>query len=97
MMNLAESLTHNREQIISVCDRYGAKNVRLFGSVARGEADDKSDVDLLVSLSQNFGLFDLVSLEEELSNIVGRKVDIMSDRIRRSTLRERILRDAKPL
>ena len=96
-MNLAKLLTNNRAQIISTCGKYGAINVRLFGSVARGEADDKSDVDLLVSLSRNFGLFELVTLEEELSKIVGRKVDVVSDRIRRPLLRDRILRDAKPL
>ena len=96
-MNIGELLTNNRDKIISTCDKYGAKNVRVFGSVARGEADEKSDIDLLVSLGKNFGLFELVDLEKELSGVLGRKVDILSDRIQRPGLRERILKDARPL
>jgi uncharacterized protein len=96
-MNFGKLLTNNREKIISTCGKYGAQNVRVFGSVARGEADDKSDIDLLVNLSRSFGLFELVDLEEELSTLLGRKVDVFSDRIQRPTLRERILKDARPL
>ena len=96
-MNFPELLANNRQKIIETCSKYGAQNVRVFGSVARGEADDKSDLDLLVTLSGGFGLFELVRLEKELFSLLGRKVDVVSDRLERPRFRERVLKDAKPL
>lgn len=96
-MEISELLTHNRQRIIEICGKYGANNIRIFGSVARGEADEKSDIDLLASLNDRFGLFELVRLEKELSSLLGRKVDVVSDNLRRQRFRDRVLKDAKPL
>ncbi len=96
-MDFSQILTSNRQRIINTCDKYGVKNVRVFGSFARGEADEKSDVDLLVTIGGKFGLFELVRLEKELSSILGRKVDVVSDKLQRPRFRDRVLKDARLL
>ena len=66
-----------RHEIVRVAKRYGASNVRVFGSVVRGEDKADSDIDLLVALERGRTLLDLVALEEELTALLGRKVDVV--------------------
>jgi len=75
----------------------GAGNVRVFGSVARGEPDPRSDVDLLVDLEPGRSLFDLARLQRKLEQLLTVKVDVVSSRGLRDQVRERVLRDALPL
>lgn len=77
--------------------RYGARNVRLFGSVARDGADAASDIDLLVDLDPDRSLIDLATLELELERILGRKVDLATAGSLPERARESVLRDAIPL
>lgn len=83
----------HRDQIIGVAARHKARNVRVFGSVARGDAGEQSDVDLLVDFEAGSSLFDLLHLTEELERLLGRHVDVVStgglkDRDRTSILAE---------
>jgi uncharacterized protein len=71
--------------------------VRGFGSVARGEADDESDIDLLVDLDAGRSLFDLGALIVELNESIGRHVDVVTERGIRSRIRDRIVREAVSL
>jgi len=96
-MNLEKLLREKREQILAVAARHGAFNLRLFGSVARGEADDKSDIDLLVTFEDGRSLFDHASLIIELEELLARKVDVVSDKGLRPRVRENVMRDAMPL
>lgn len=75
----------------------GAHNVRLFGSVARGEDDDQSDVDFLVDLEPGRSLLDLGGLLMDLQEILGRPVDVVTEKGLRERLRQRVLREAVPL
>ncbi len=68
-------------------------NIRVFGSVARGEADSKSDIDLLVDLEPGRSLFDLGGLLMDLQDLLGHKVDVVTER----GLRERVMKEAIPL
>ncbi len=86
-----------REEIKQIAANYGAHNVRVFGSVARSEARSDSDVDVLVDLEPDRSLFDLRGLLMELQNLLGCKVDIITERGLRPRIRERVLRDAVPL
>jgi predicted nucleotidyltransferase len=86
-----------REEIKQLAANYGAHNVRLFGSVARREARSDSDVDVLVDLEPDRSLFDLGGLLMELQNLLGCKVDIVTEQGLRPRIRERVLRDAVPL
>ena len=85
-MTPSELLHEKREDILRIASRRGAYNVRVFGSVARGEADAKSDIDLLVDLEPGRSLFDLGGLLMDLQNLLGHEVDVETER----GLRERI-------
>jgi predicted nucleotidyltransferase len=90
-------LKNKRQQILRVAERYGARNVRVFGSAARGEADDASDIDFLVELEAGRSLFDLGGLLTELQELLGCKVDVVTEKSLRARIRERVLREAIPL
>jgi uncharacterized protein len=86
-----------RDKILEVAARHGARNVRVFGSVARGEADQQSDVDLLVDLDQGRSLMDLGGLLMDLQEALGVRVDISTERMLRPEIRKRVLSEAVPL
>jgi predicted nucleotidyltransferase len=92
-----EELTARRELILDVCTRHGARNVRVFGSVARGDARPDSDVDFLVDLDAGRSLFDLGALVEDLQRLVGREVDVVTEKGLRARIRDRVLRESVPL
>ena len=90
-------LERYRQQIVEVARRYGARNVRVFGSLARGEDSESSDLDLLVTLGEGRSLLDLVELKQDLEDLVHRPVDVVTDRALSPFLRERVLAEAIPL
>jgi hypothetical protein len=96
-MSLNELLQEKREDILRIATRRGASNVRIFGSVARGEADSKSDIDLLVDLEPGRSLLDLGGLLMDLQDLLGHNVDVVTERGLRERIRERVLREAIPL
>jgi len=69
-MNLEGLLREKREEILRICAKYGARNVRIFGSVGRGEADEQSDIDFLVELEPGRSLFDSGGLQYELERLL---------------------------
>ena len=80
-----------------IAAQHGATNVRIFGSVARGEADADSDVDILVVLEPGRSLFDLGGLSMDLQELLGREVDVVTEQGLRDRFRERVLKEATPL
>lgn len=96
-MSLNDLLQEKREEILAIAARHGARNVRVFGSVARGEADERSDVDFLVDLAPDRSLFDLGGLQMELQEYLQRDVDIVTVPGLRERIRDRVLHDATPL
>ena len=90
-------LKARREAILAIAERYGAHNLRVFGSVARGEADAASDVDFLVELEPGRSLFDLGGLLMDLREHLHCKVDVMTPAMLKPRIRERVLREAMPL
>jgi uncharacterized protein len=93
-MGINELLKGKREEIIQIARRHGAYNVRVFGSVARGEADEKSDVDFLVEMEKGRSLLDLGGLLMDLQDLLGRKVDVVTDRGIKPRIRERVMKEA---
>jgi predicted nucleotidyltransferase len=91
------TLRARRDQILSCAAQHGARNVRVFGSIARGEAEADSDVDLLVKMDQGRSLLDLVGLWQELEDLLGARVDVLSEGGVSPHLRERIFADAVAL
>ncbi len=94
MSNLKDVLQQQKDEILATADRYHAVNVRLFGSVARGDASEESDIDLLVDFLPGSTLLDQVALIQELSTKLGRKVDVVSSRALNKHLRQRILKES---
>lgn len=96
-MNLTELVRLKREQILKLARKHGAYHVRLFGSVARGEATEGSDIDLLIDLEPGRSLLDHASLLIDLEELLGRKVDVVTEHGLRMRMREHVLREAIPL
>jgi len=96
-MAVSDLIREKREEILALCAKYGARNVRLFGSVARGEADERSDLDFLVELEPGRTLFDLGGLQYELEELLGHRVDVTTERGLKLRIRERVLREAVPI
>ncbi len=96
-MTVEELLKSKRDEILRIAAKRGARNVRIFGSVARGEADGDSDIDLLVEMDQGRSLFDLAGLWRELNQLLGRRVDVVTEKGLRESIREEVLREAVPL
>lgn len=96
-MYLEELLHTKREDILRTANKYGAFNVRVFGSVARGEADAKSDIDLLVDMEKGRSLLDLGGLLIDLQDLLGCDVDVVTEQGLRERIRERVLKEAVAL
>jgi predicted nucleotidyltransferase/DNA-binding XRE family transcriptional regulator len=94
---LGRRLRRRRRAVLAVADRYGATNVRVFGSVARGEDGPDSDVDLLVDLTPGTGLLQLAALERELRQLLGVRVDVAPADSLKPRVRAAADRDAIPL
>ncbi len=96
-MDLPRLLREKRTDILRVAASHGARKVRIFGSVARGEAGPESDLDLLIDLEPGRSLLDHAALLLELEAILGCKVDVVTERGLRTRIRERVLREAVAL
>jgi uncharacterized protein len=92
-----DELAKRREEILAVAKRHGAGNVRIFGSVARGDASENSDLDLIVRLEPGRSLLDLGALLMDLRDLLGVKVDVISENGIRDRWREHLLSEAVPL
>lgn len=92
-----ELLKDKRAQILAIAAQHGAHNVRIFGSVARGEARADSDIDFLVDLEKGRSLLDLGGLLMDLQDFLGCRVDVATEKGLRQRIRERILQEAVPL
>lgn len=96
-MTAKSLLKEKREEILRIAAKYGARNVRVFGSVARGEADEASDIDFLVEMEPGRSLFDLGGLQSDLEGFLGCKVDVVTEGGLYWLLRRRILKEARTL
>ena len=94
MMSLDELLQSKREDILRIAAKYGAYNVRIFGSVARGEADEQSDIDFLMNMEPGRSLFDLGGLLSDLEDLLGCNVDVVTEDGLRDRIRDRVLNEA---
>ena len=96
-MGLNQLIQKKRPEILKIAARHGAYNLRLFGSVARGEADEASDVDILVELEPNRSLLDLGGFLADLEVLLQCKVDVVTERGLKKRIRERVMQEAVPL
>ena len=96
-MKTADVILQNRNEILRLSSLHGAKNVRIFGSIARGDDQPDSDVDFLIELEQGRTLLDLAGLSIDLQKLLGRKVDIVTEKSLHWYIKDRVVREAKPI
>ena len=92
-----EIIKSNREAILKIAAKHGAKNVRIFGSVARGEDDEKSDIDFMVEMGPERSLYDRAALLLELQELMKIKVDVVTEKGINARIKNRVLNEAIPL
>jgi predicted nucleotidyltransferase len=91
------SIKDKRKDILRIATRYGARNVRIFGSIVRGEAREDSDIDFLVDMEPGRSLFDLGGLLMDLQDLLACKVDVVTEKGLRARIRDSVLKEAVPL
>ena len=96
-MEITEVLRTNRQQVLQIARQHGAHHVRVFGSVARGDAQPDSDIDFLVEMEPGRSLLDVGGLVMELQELLGHSVDVVTERGLKSRIRARVLEEAIPL
>lgn len=97
MGDTTELLRNRRTEIMQIAARHGARNLRVFGSVARGDTRPDSDVDILVDMELGRSLFDLGGLLYDLQALLGVDVDVVTEKGLRSRIRAQVMREAIPL
>ena len=96
-LKLEERLKLRHDDILQLAARYGARRVRIFGSVVRGEAGPGSDVDFLVEFEPHVSLLDHVAFKQDLEDLLDCPVDVVSEKALHRALREKVLREAVQL
>jgi len=97
ILTSGELLQTKREEVLRIAAKYGAHNVRVFGSVARGDADEASDIDFLVEMESGRSLLDLGGLQAELEQSLGRRVDVVTEKGLKVRIRGKVLGEAIPV
>ena len=97
MTTLSEKIQARREAILRMAAQCGVETVRIFSSVARGDAHEGSDVDFLVKMAPRRSLLDVIAFKQDVEDLLGMRVDVVEDEGLSPYLRDRILREARPL
>lgn len=97
MADIRSQLIKKRDEILSIAAKHGAYNVKLFGSIVRGESTDMSDIDFLVDFEEGRSLFDLIAFKQDLEDMLGRKVDVVTNEALHWYIREQVMNEAVPL
>ena len=92
-----ESILRQREAILEIAGRYGASDIRIFGSVARGDSTDASDLDLIVRFEPGRSLLDHGGLVMDLRELLGMRVDVIDEDAMKPRFREHVMKEAIPL
>jgi predicted nucleotidyltransferase len=96
-MTRAEQLKRSRKSILRLAKNYGVTDIRVFGSAVRGDDTPESDIDFLVELEPDRSLFDVGGLLVELENLLGCKVDVLTENSLHWYIRDRVLGEARPV
>jgi predicted nucleotidyltransferase len=96
-MRLIDLIHKKREEILRIAAEHGAKNIRIFGSVLRGEDTENSDIDFLIELEPGRSLLDHVALIQDLEDLLGRRIDVVTESALHWYIKPRVLEEAMPL
>jgi predicted nucleotidyltransferase len=90
-MQIVDFIKENRKKIHEIASKHGAQNIRLFGSLARGDGRNDSDVDLLVTMQPGSSLLDIIAIKQDLEDVLDRKVDVVTEDSLSPYIREEVL------
>lgn len=93
-MGISSIIRNRRKEIIDIAKKYGAKNVRIFGSMARGDESINSDVDIIVEMETGSSLLDIIAIKQDISELLGRKVDVVTEASISPYIRNAVLKEA---
>ena len=93
-MELSRLIKENQKKILEIANGHGATEVRIFGSISRGEEREDSDIDLLVTMKPNSSLFDIIAIKQDLEDLLGREVDVVTEASLSPYFKEEVLKEA---
>jgi len=93
-LSISNNIKSKREEILDIARKYGATNLRVFGSMARGEESPKSDLDIIVEMEKGSSLLDIISIKQDIEELLGRKVDVVTEASISPYIRNNVLREA---
>jgi predicted nucleotidyltransferase len=93
-MDVHTVLKDYREAIVRIATSHGARNIRVFGSLARGQARPDSDVDILIKLDPGRSLLDIIAIKQDLEDLLGRQVDVVTEAAISPYIRDQVLKEA---
>lgn len=93
-MSISNTIKSKREAILEIAKKYGATKLRVFGSVARGEESPESDIDIIVEMEKGSSLLDIIAIKQDIEELLGRKVDIVTEASISPYIRDTVLREA---
>ena len=96
-MGISRLLNDNRKEILNIAAKHGAKRIRVFGSMARGDARPESDVDILVDMEKGRSLLDIIAIKQDIEDLLNRKVDVVTEAAISPYIREEVLKEAANL
>lgn len=96
-MEIEKVLKDKREEILRIAATHGARNVRVYGSLARGKAGPDSDIDTLVRINPGRNLLDIIALKQDLEDLLGSEVDVSTEAAINPYIREQVLKEAVSL
>ena len=93
-MAVSNTLKNKRDEILTIAKKYGAKNIRIFGSMARGEENLQSDLDIIVEMEKGSSLLDIIAIKQDIEELLGLNVDIVTEASISPYIREMVLKEA---
>lgn len=93
-MSVSNIIKNRREEIINIAKKNGAKNVRVFGSMSRGEGSAQSDLDIIVEMQSGSSLLDIIAIKQDIEDLLGRKVDVVTEASISPYIRDEVLKEA---
>ena len=96
-MNINKEIKSKRQDILRIATKYGVQDIRVFGSVARGQSSADSDLDVLVRLKPGYSLLDLIAIKQDMEDLLGCGVDVVTEAAISPYIREEVLKEAVSL